>query len=346
MHDHPTTFPSIRALSRLPWFELRDDGLLGMADPDVGPVVDSHTHLALAFASLRQVDLQSSPGPTEHYLSMERPLDFDVYVNRNFTEDDLGRMKRDLSLKSMTAGGMRRTHTIPNLLREMRALGVARSVLLPIELPKISRNAETWLEVTRDEEELVCFGSVHPYDKDIADRLARQKEMGARGVKIHPATQLITPDHPRAQAVYRVCADLDLPVLWHCGPVDIEPAAGRYCSQVKHYWPAIHHNPDTTFLLGHSGAMQVELGLQLAKTYPNVWLELSSQSLPSIRRILEEGPADRIVFGTDWPFYPLAIQLAKVLIATEDDPGMRRRVLRDNASRLLGLGDLAEAEAA
>ena len=48
-------------------------------------------------------------------------------------------------------------------------------------------------------------------------------------------------------------------------------------------------------------------------------------------------PADRVLYGTDWPFYHQALTLARVLIATEDDPALRRAVLHDNAARLLDL---------
>jgi predicted TIM-barrel fold metal-dependent hydrolase len=56
-----------------------------------------------------------------------------------------------------------------------------------------------------------------------------------------------------------------------------------------------------------------------------------------VRRALTEGPPDRVMFGTDWPFYHQATQLAKVLMATESDPGTRSRVLWENAARLFDL---------
>ncbi len=87
---------------------------------------------------------------------------------------------------------------------------------------------ETWLEVSRghrataENDGVLCFGSVHPFDPTFERRLDAQKAMGARGVKIHPAVQLVRPDHPRAMKVYRACGARDLPILIHCGPVDIE----------------------------------------------------------------------------------------------------------------------------
>jgi predicted TIM-barrel fold metal-dependent hydrolase len=125
-------------------------------------------------------------------------------------------------------------------------------------------------------------------------------------------------------------------VLWHCGPAGIEPEFIQRMQQVRFYERPVAEVPETTFILGHSGCLQWEEALRLARTYPNVWLELSSQSLSSLRRILEEAPVDRLVYGSDWPFYHQCIALAKIFIATEGDEPLRRKVLYENAARLLG----------
>lgn len=328
-----TRFASTWELSRLPWFELRE-GRLVLADRSVGPIIDAHTHLALAYVRPMQVDLDARPDRVEHYLDMDGELDLDVYVNRNFPPADLRRMKRDLTLGSLTGRGMHRTHTAGGLLAEMEDLGIGTSILLPVDFPVLSHNADTYLAVAREHRRLVSLGSVHPLAGDRAGRLARQKALGARGIKVHPAVQLIAPDHPRAMDLYRHCAALKLPVMFHCGPVGIEPWLGRRLSQVKHYWRPIKENPDVTFVLGHSGALQWPMALDLAIRHDNVWLETSSQSLTGVRTILRDGPTDRVVFGTDWPFYHQSIALAKVLIATEGEPELRRRVLHDNSARL------------
>ena len=52
---------------------------------------------------------------------------------------------------------------------------------------------------------------------------------------------------------------------------------------------------------------------------------------------LAEAPVERIMQGSDWPFYPRAISIAKALIATEGMPTERRLILHDNAARLYGL---------
>lgn len=333
---HPTRFDSLHDLARLPWFDLRD-GRLVVSDPSVGTAIDTHTHLALSFVRPRQVDLHRSTPKAEHYLPEHRAFDLDVYVNKNFLPDDLHRMERDLSLGALTAGGMRATHTVPNLAREMGELRVAQSVLLPIDWPALSDNAGDWLTAIRGDRNFIGFGSVHPFARDLAGKLDRQVALGARGIKVHPAVQLVHPAAKRALELYRLCGERGLPVFWHCGPVDIEPPLGRYLSQVRHYEKAIAENPGTTFVLGHSGALQMDTAIGYARRYPNVWLEIASQSLSHVRRLVDEAPHDRLMFGTDWPFYHQAVGLAKVFIATEGDDAARRALLRDNAARLLKL---------
>ena len=48
-----------------------------------------------------------------------------------------------------------------------------------------------------------------------------------------------------------------------------------------------------------------------------------------------EADPDRIVHGSDWPFYHPAISVSKILIATEDRREIRHKILWKNAARLL-----------
>jgi len=329
-------FANLSDLSSLPWFDLHD-GRLVVSDKSVGPVIDMHSHVALAYLLPMRVDLYRATPDTVHYLPACCRIDFEVYQNQNFTPQALSALKRDLTLGSFRRGGMRATHTVPNLVREMDELGIVRSVLLPIELPYISKNTAHALDAARREPKIIPFGSVHPIVDRVGTRLDEQAHAGARGVKVHPAVQLIAPDHPRALALYRHCAARNLPVLWHCGPVGIELQSGRRRSQVALYEKPIADQPRTTFVLGHAGALQMEQALDLACRYPNVWLELSGQSLTNVRTILDRADPERVVYGSDWPFYHQGIGIAKVLLATVGREHLRVKVLYQNAARLLGL---------
>ncbi len=328
-------FRDLLGLSELPWFARGDEGRLVMRDRSIGPVLDVHTHVALAYVMPMQVDVFKPTAETLHYLPGCRRLDLEQYANKNFTAEDLTEMKRDLSLRSLGPHGMRATHTAPNLVREMDDLGITRSVLLPIDFPVLSHNAETALDVARENDRIVGFGSVHPWSRGLARKLDAQIALGARGIKVHPAVQCVRPDDPRAIRLYRLCGERGIPVLWHCGPVGIAPKLGEYLTQVRFYEKPIAECPRTTFILGHAGALQLDLGVSLQKRYPNVWLETASQSLQGVRTIATLADPRRILMGSDWPFYHQAISLSKVLIATEGRPDVRHAILWGNGARLL-----------
>lgn len=337
----PTRFANLSELSTLPWFDMKD-GRLVLSDETVGPTIDCHSHLALSYVLPNRVDYKKLHEKTETYLPDDRAIDLDIYVNCNLSAADVKRLKKDLTLRSMTAGGMRATHTQANISREMQELNIAASVLLPIDYPVLSRNARNYLAAAKGRSDLISFGSVHPYRREAEREIDTQIGLGARGVKFHPACQLVAPDHPRSMKLYDHCGKRATPVLLHCGPVGIEPKKGRELSQVARYKEPLEQCKKTTFVLGHSGALQMEEALALAQNNENAWLEISCQSVSNLRRIFAEGPTDRIVFGSDWPFYPQAIGIAKVLIATEDRPELRRKVLYENAARLLRIGKPAE----
>jgi hypothetical protein len=339
-------YDNLLDLARLPYFEVKD-GRIALADPALGPVIDCHTHLALAYGPRPpEIDLLAETPNVELYLRGDKPIDLDVYMNKNFAPHDIHAIERDMTRDTFGPGGMRATHTLPNLLRHMRDVGVTQSVLLPIDFPFWSKNSERWLGLTAGKGEIVCFGSVHPYQPRMRRQVRKLAEMGARGLKYHPAVQLVGPDAPRAMKLFRLCAEYKLPVLFHCGPVDIETRLGRRLSQVRRYERAIAENPDVDFVLGHSGALQFEEAIAFSRKYPNVYYETASQSLPAVERLIDALPEGRLMLGSDWPFYHPAPSVAKVLLATERAPKARRAVLYDNAARLFRLGARASDQPA
>jgi uncharacterized protein len=335
-NDSDLLFRDHNDLARLPYFKL-EDGRLKIADRALGATIDFHTHLTLSYIRRNQVDLHRLHPETKLYLPRERGLDLDVYQNANFTAKDLKTLKWDLTMRSFTAGGMRITHTAANLKRDMDDLNIVHSVLLPIDFPWLSDNAGTWLDTVAGDPRFICYGSVHPFSPRVEKRLDRQVGLGATGVKVHPNIQAVAPEGKRSMALYRAATDRKMTVFWHCGPVGIEPPHGKILTQVRRYEKPIRELRQTTFVLGHAGALQGDEALELARKYDNVYLEVSGQSVASLKRMIERGPTDRIVFGTDWPWYHQAIGLAKVFLATEGKEDVRQRILYGNAARLLGL---------
>lgn len=341
----PLVFEGYQDLHRLPYFQLDETGQLRIA-VDLPPTIDFHAHLGWSYFVAPQVDLLARTPVTRYLMDCdaERPpceLDLDVYVNTNFTPP----MRRKLTWETIGSllWGSRaaQTHTIPNLVAEMDRTGVAQAVLLPIAV-RLPGSRDATLEVLdalRRSEGLrrfVPFASVHPHDPDAADELERYVGLGVRGVKLHPEMQRFFPDDERAMPVYETCAKRNLIVIFHAGRSGIEPEFLRPYALLRHYERPIREFPQVQFILGHAGARDVEEAAQLAHKYDNVWLELSSQGVTAIYDLHKRLGSERLLYGSDWPFYPQAVALAKILLVTDHLPEARVRILGANARRLLG----------
>lgn len=334
--DETFRFDRLQDLARLPWFDLDGDRLV-TSDKTVGPIIDMHAHYALPSLWPHKIDLQRSTPETELLLPCCARHDLDVYANHNFGALGLKKLKRKLVLGGLTGGGGRKTHTVPNLERDAKDVGVVHSAILAIDLGMPSRSVADSNAAAKGRESTTAFGSVHPRRRRPKEKLEEQLHTGARGLKLHPQLQQFMPAAPAAMELYKLAASERVPVLWHCGPVGIELASARKFVQIPNYEQPLAEHPDTTFILGHAGAMACDQAIRLQRRYANAYLEVSCISLAQMRQVVAEADPDRIVYGTDWPFYHHGLALAKVLVATEGQPALRRKILHDNAAKLLGL---------
>jgi len=340
-------FPGYRGLAKLPYFDVDDGGRLH-TKIELPPVIDFHAHLGWSQMLAPEVDLLRSTPRVDYLMDCdaEQPpcdLDLDVYVNANFTESMHSALERE-TVKTLTIGGRAaQTHTIPNLVAEMKDVAVGQAAILPIAtgLPFDHDATLHVLDgITKGQalDRLLPFASVHPHDDDKIDKLRDYARRGVRGVKLHPEMQRFFPDEDGAMEIYAECGKLGLPIIFHAGRSGIEPEFMRPYALIRRYVPGIEKFPGTKFVLGHAGARDVGDAIPVAQKHANVWLELSSQGVTQIHELLQQVGERKLLYGTDWPFYPLAVALAKILIVTEGKDAARRAILGGNASEVLAQG--------
>jgi predicted TIM-barrel fold metal-dependent hydrolase len=337
-------FEGYRGLAALPYFELAADGTLRLA-VEIPPAIDFHTHFGIALLFAPAIDLDVRTPRTEYYLDCDATdpgcaLDLDVYQNANFTDAAHTELVRQMRDQLLPWGGRQaRTHTLANLLAELDAMRFERACVLGMAmgLPFGDDLTRTWMQAIERSparDRFVPFASVHPRDSGWRGKLRDFAARGARGVKLHPEMMRFAPDDPAAMEIYAECERLGLPVIFHAGRSGIEPESIRPYALIRHYVPAIAAHPRVQFLLGHAGARDVADAVAAARAYPNVWLEIACQGASELASMLDVVGHERLVFGSDWPFYPLAATLAKVLLVTEGKPAARAAILRDNALRV------------
>lgn len=342
-----THYKNCYDLTKLPFFELNEAGKLVLALKDAPPIVDFHTHLGSFYFLSRPVLLNKRTDHVDHCFRQDNlPIDLTLYSGVNLKNTRRNGTFNDHAHTVITRRGPNATYTIPNILEEMDRLGVDKSVVLAIDLPGGSQNSFHQLKHLKKHDRLIPFCAVNVNAPRWEEDVDKCIEMGAKGLKVHPYAQFLPPNHPRIMRLLRRWSETRLPVLFHTANNGLEPGLLRRLSDMELYHEPLLRFPEIPFILGHGGMLFYEQAVEFAKEHGNTYLEIGGQPPQNIRHMIDILGNDKILFGTDWPFYPLILPLAKVLVATENDPESRRKILSGNALRLIDQYHLAAAPCA
>lgn len=140
-------------------------------------------------------------------------------------------------------------------------------------------------------------------------------QLGFRGVKLNPLRHAYVADDLCLDPVMEAARLRGLPVFIHSGhppyslPWSIALLAERF--------PAVR---TVMIHMGHGHGVYIDAAIKMAKRYPNLYLEMSGMPMGvKIRQAYEEVGADRILFGTDFPFHHPSVEIQKVLTCGLDE---------------------------
>jgi predicted TIM-barrel fold metal-dependent hydrolase len=211
--------------------------------------------------------------------------------------------------------------------------GIDRAVIMTYtDLPGANPDALDYIVASAASypERLIPFVRLNPsYTDQMPELLRRSVELGVRGVKLHPTTTIAHPAGDATVALLRACAELALPVLFHCGddPYTTPQALGL----------AAERAPECTIVMGHMGGyFHANDAIEVALRHPNLVLETSAMPYPwLIAEALERVGVERVVFGSDGPGCNPALELEKIR-GLGLDAREFALVAGGNALRLLG----------
>lgn len=327
-------FKNTLELTELPYFEKDENGRPRLAI-DLPPIVDFHIHLGQFFLLSSPINLHLRTKKVKHCFREDSvPVDLSVYSGINLKKGRRTGSWSDQVHTVFTRHGPNATYTIPNSVDEMDRLGVDRSVVLAIDMFTGHQNSKYQLENTMGHPRFITFCGVNPWAPRWEAEMDECLELGARGLKVHPYLHHVPPNHPRVLRLLKRWGRSGLPVLFHTANNGLEPAMLRRLSDIELYEEPLRKFPDIPFIFGHGGMNSYKEAIELAKMHGNTWLEIGGHPPQNIRHMIDLMGNDRILFGTDWPWYPLVLPLAKVLIGTEDDAESRRKILSENAFRM------------
>ncbi|MFZ2025059.1 MAG: amidohydrolase family protein [Microgenomates group bacterium] len=323
-----TQFADIQALKSLKYFSLATDGRLCLRSGVAKHIIDAHTHIGWGF-------FDTPPEPTEYVFPVSgAPIDLSHYSAHDYTLPLVKRARRE-TVRAVLARGRNYHCSASHLERDLEDLRITRAVVLAVDIfGKI--NSEIVLQTAgRKSDMFIPFISLHPRKKFNHLLIKKYVARGARGMKIHPPMQLVRPNSRYVCSMMELATIYKLPVLFHCGHSPLSPNLHKRFSNMEDYRSIVSLYKNVPIILGHSGIDEWEEAVAIAKKYEHVYLELSGQPPSVIKKMIRTLGGDRLLFGSDWPYYPTALPLAKVLLATEGDEKVREKILYTNSNKLL-----------
>ena len=190
------------------------------------------------------------------------------------------------------------------------------------------------------------LASVDPWkDAEAVRELERAvKDLGLRGLKLHPISQAFFPNDKRFYPLWQKCVELDIPALFHTGQTGVGAGTPGGAGLKLKYSQPIHIDdvaadfPDLTIIMAHPAVPWQEEQLSIALHKANVYIDLSGWSPKYFRPVLVQYAStllqDKVLFGSDYP----AIQPERWLkdfALLEMKEEVRQKILLENARKLL-----------
>jgi uncharacterized protein len=195
---------------------------------------------------------------------------------------------------------------------------------------------------------IIPFASIDPARGRAGAREARRlvQEHGVRGFKFHPSVQAFCPSDRSAYVLYEAIEELGVPAVFHTGQTGIGAGArGGGGIRLKYSNP-LHIDdvaadfPGLPIIMAHPSFPWQDEALAVATHKPSVHIDLSGWSPkyfpPQLVRYANSLLQDKVMFGSDYPMLTPDRWLAD-FGQLDIKPGVRDKILKHNAARLLGL---------
>lgn len=252
-------------------------------------------------------------------------------------------IKKLESLSGLTAAT---DGTLLGLKRSMEEAKVAISVVLPvITKPEQFLSINTYARKITPEHftgkggEILSFGAVHPRSAGYREELREVKEMGLKGIKIHPDYMGIMIDDPDMVRLIDAACELDLIISIHAG-VDIGMPWKVHCPPERSARMLREVRPPRCVLAHMGGFRQwdaVEELLAGTDVYMDISMSNGFMDMEQMKRFTARHGADRILFGTDnpWGGQKEDIDFVRRLGLTSEQ---EEKILWRNGANLLNIG--------
>ncbi len=206
--------------------------------------------------------------------------------------------------------------------------------------------------VQRAEGRLLAFCTADPFGGEESVRcIERYIEQGFAGLKLHPNIQGFCANDERVFPLYEKMQEYGLPVLFHTGGIGVKPFFDRY-GDCKYVEEVACRFPEMPIIMGHAGRGIYTETASILRKHKNVYADVSANFaklkggehlmlaglLTTVKMWI--GSTEKLLFGSDYPFYQGA-QTAALLLRMEQQPPELvtpeeiRSIREENAYRFL-----------
>lgn len=209
-------------------------------------------------------------------------------------------------------GGGHMDGTVEQLLHHGLEAGITRYIVLPVGLKPdhVGHINDFILQQCNQHPEFTGFGTLHAAMPDLVEETQRILDIGLRGVKMHPDSQVFAIDDPRLFPAYEILQE-KAPVIFHMGDLRFDYSHPTRLRRVLELFPKLD------VIAAHFGGYSMyETAYEILKD-KNCYFDISSSMMfmpegVAERYIRAYGP-HRLVYGTDFPLWDPKTEVKRFL---------------------------------
>lgn len=223
------------------------------------------------------------------------------------------------------------------LINESNKIGVCHNIIFSVATtPHQVASINTFIAncVKEGEGRFTGLGSLHPESEDIIGDVKHIKELGLKGVKLHPDFQKFRIDDEKLFSIYEACSG-DLPILLHTGDYRYDYSNPERMARVLEKFPQL------TVIGAHFGGWSVwEEAAEVLSGYNNFFVDTSSSfhwlKKDKAKEIIRKYGADKVLFATDFPMWSYEDEYSYFESLMLDE-AEKTKIFYENAAKLFNI---------
>ncbi len=231
--------------------------------------------------------------------------------------------------------------TVDGLVASMADAKVDLSITLPVlTKPQQFESVNNFAKRINDNyTSVLSFGGMHPLCEDLQGKMYTLKEMGFKGVKIHPDYQETFFDDENYVKILQLARELDMIVVTHAGVDDGYTDQPIRCTPDR-VLNALSQAKGVKLVLAHMGGNRLSdevigklCGLDI---YFDTSYSMHEMDKATFNNIVQKHGSHKMLFATDSPWRSLKEEL-EIFHGMGLSPKDENNILFENALKLLNI---------